>query len=80
MRRALWIAAFVTVNHNESIIQLYNRRKLTGKSHFQIMGFICHKLLNIIYSIMKNNEDYKYVEYKKYDKYENQQWTNLLSS
>lgn len=74
LRRALWIAAFVTVNHNESIIRLYNRRKSTGKSHFQIMGFVCHKLLNIIYSILKNNEDYNYVEY------ENQQWTNLLSS
>lgn len=58
LRRSLWVAAFVAVNHNKEIIQIYRNKTAEGKSHFQAMGFVCHKLLNIVYAVLKNNTDY----------------------
>lgn len=58
LRRALWVAAFVSVNHNKEVIQLYKSKTAEGKSHFQAMGFVCHKLLNSIYAVLKHGEDY----------------------
>ncbi|MBQ0039929.1 MAG: IS110 family transposase [Treponema sp.] len=64
LRRALWVAAFVNVNHNKEIMQLYGRKTSNGKGHYKTMGFLCHKLLNIVYSVLKNNVDYVPFEWK----------------
>ena len=58
LRRALWIAAFVNVNHNSEIMELYRRKMNSGKCHFKTMGYVCHKILNIVYTVLKNNSDY----------------------
>ncbi|MCI5829739.1 MAG: IS110 family transposase [Treponema sp.] len=58
LRRALWIASFVNLNHNKEIAELYTKKTDGGKSHYRTMGFLCHKLLNIIYVVLKNNVDY----------------------
>ena len=58
LRRSLWVAAFVSVHHNKEIIRIYRNKLADGKTHFQAMGFVCHKLLNIIYAVLKNNTDY----------------------
>lgn len=58
LRRALWIASFVNINHNKEMISLYGKKTSSGKGHYKTMGFLCHKLLNIIYSVLKNNTDY----------------------
>lgn len=58
LRRSLWVAAFVSVNHSEEIATVYKSRIMEGKTHFQVMGFVCRKLLNIIYAILKHNSDY----------------------
>ncbi len=58
LRRALWVAAFVCVNHSKDIIMFYKYKVAQGKSHFKTMGFICHKLLNIVYAVLKKNIDY----------------------
>ena len=54
LRRALWIASFVNVNHNKDILKVYGERCSQGKNHFKTMGFLCHKLLNQIYFVLKN--------------------------
>lgn len=58
LRRALWIASFVNVNHNKEIIKLYGKKVSNGKGHYKTMGFLCHKLLNVVYAVLKNNADY----------------------
>ena len=46
------------LNHNKEIAELYTKKTDGGKSHYRTMGFLCHKLLNIIYVVLKNNVDY----------------------
>lgn len=58
LRRALWIAAFVNVNHNSEIMELYRRKINSGKCHFKTMGYVCHKILNIVYAMLKNGSNY----------------------
>lgn len=58
LRRALWIATFVNLNHNKEFIKLYSRKMNKYKGHYKTMGFLCHKLLNIVYTVLKNNTDY----------------------
>ncbi|MGN0729801.1 IS110 family transposase [Treponema sp.] len=58
LRRSLWVAAFVSVHHCREIVRLYSIQTSRGKTHFQAMGFICHKLLNMVYAVLKNNVDY----------------------
>lgn len=58
VRRALWIASFVNLNHNKEIIKLYGKKTSNGKGHYKTMGFLCHKLLNVVYAVLKNNADY----------------------
>lgn len=58
LRRALWMASFIGVNHIPEVIELYNRRKQEGKKHFQIMGYMCNKILNRVYYVLKTGNDY----------------------
>lgn len=58
LRRALWIASFVNINHNKEMISLYGKKTSNGKGHYKTMGFLCHKLLNVVYAVLKNNSDY----------------------
>lgn len=58
LRRCLWMASFVSVNHCREITIVYKSQVSKGKTHFQSMGFVCHKLLNIIYTVLKNDIDY----------------------
>lgn len=58
LRRALWIASFVNLNHNKEMIHIYRRKISNGKGHYKTMGFLCHKLLNVVYTVLKNDADY----------------------
>ncbi len=58
LRRALWVAAFVGVNHCSEMKELFKAKTAAGKTRFQAMGFVCHRILNAVYAIMKSGKDY----------------------
>lgn len=55
-RRAIWLASVVAVSHNDFFKSLFQHKISSGKSYSQAMGFICHKLLNIIFAILKSGD------------------------
>ena len=59
LRRALWLAAVVAVNHNDLFKYLFQQKMNAGKTYAQAMGYICHKLLNTVFAILKTGEEYK---------------------
>ncbi len=59
LRRAVWLAGVVAVSHNQLFKYLFQQKMSAGKSYSQAMGYICHKLLNTIFAILKTGEDYK---------------------
>ena len=58
LRRAVWLAAVVAVSHDPLFKYYFQQKIKSGKSYSQAMGFICHKLLNTIFAILKSGEDY----------------------
>ena len=58
LRRAVWLAAVVAVSHDPLFKYHFQQKINSGKSYSQAMGFICHKLLNTIFAILKSSEDY----------------------
>lgn len=56
LRRAIWLASVVAVSHNDFFKSLFQQKISSGKSYSQAMGFICHKLLNIIFAILKSGD------------------------
>ena len=58
LRRAVWLAAVVAVSHDPLFKYHFQQKIHSGKSYSQAMGFICHKLLNTIFAILKSGEDY----------------------
>lgn len=61
LRRALWLAAVVAVNHDDLFKYLFQQKMNAGKTYAQAMGYICHKLLNTVFAILKTGEEYKQV-------------------
>ena len=59
LRRAIWLAAVVAVSRNDLFKYLFQQKMNSGKTYFQAMGYICHKLLNTVFAILKTGEDYK---------------------
>lgn len=59
LRRAVWLAGVAAVSHNRLFKYLFHQKMNAGKSYSQAMGYICHKLLNTIFAILKTGEDYK---------------------
>jgi len=58
LRRAVWLAAVVAVSHDPLFKYHFQQKMHSGKSYSQAMGYICHKLLNTIFAILKSGEDY----------------------
>lgn len=58
LRRAVWLAAVVAVSHDPLFKYHFQQKIKSGKSYSQAMGFICHKLLNTIFAILKSGEVY----------------------
>ena len=59
LRRALWLAAGLAVSHNELFKYLFQQKMSSGRNYSQAIGYICHKLLNTIFAILKTGEQYK---------------------
>jgi len=62
LRRAIWLAAFVAAFKDPAIHQFYERKISEGKNHLNVMGHVCHKLISIIFAILRDNKPYQPVQ------------------
>lgn len=54
IRAALYMAALSGIRHNLILKQVYAKSRAKGMKHYQAMGVTMHKLLRIIYGVLKN--------------------------
>jgi len=59
LRYALWQAATASILHNPEMKSYYDKKRSEGKVHGVAMGAVCHKLLGLIYIILKENRPYR---------------------
>lgn len=67
LRRAIWLAATAAILHDPAIKAFYDRKKAQGKHHYVCVGYICRKLVNIIFSVLKSGQPYQHVFPKNLD-------------
>lgn len=67
LRRAIWLAATAAILHDSAIKAFYDRKKAQGKHHYVCVGYICRKLINIIFSVLKSGQPYQPVFPKNFD-------------
>ena len=58
LRRAIWLDAFVAAFKDPAIHKFYERKISDGKNHLNVMGHVCHKLISIIFAILRDNKPY----------------------
>lgn len=58
LRRAIWLASFVAAFKDPAINQFYERKRSEGKNHLNAMGHVCHKLISIIFAVLRDNKTY----------------------
>jgi len=58
LRRAIWLAAFVASSKDSAIRHFYERKRSEGKNHLTTMGHVCHKLISIIFAVLRDNKPY----------------------
>ena len=54
VRAVLYMAALTGIRHNPILKQIYTRFRAKGMKHYQAMGVVMHKLLRIVYGVLKN--------------------------
>lgn len=54
IRSILYMAALTGIRCNSILKQVYARSRAKGMKHYQAMGVVMHKLLRIIYGVLKN--------------------------
>lgn len=54
IRAVLYMAALSGIRHNLILKQVYAKCRARGMKHYQAMGVVMHKLLRIIYGVLKN--------------------------
>ena len=54
IRAVLYMAALTGIRHNPILKQIYARSRSKGMKHYQTIGVVMHKLLRIIYGVLKN--------------------------
>jgi len=58
IRAVLYMAALSGIRCNPILKQLYARMRTKGMKHYQAMGVVMHKLLRIIYGVLKNKTNF----------------------
>jgi len=59
LRRAIWLAACAAIMHDEALKAFYDQKKAQGKHHYTCIGYICRKLVNIIFAVLKSGKPYQ---------------------
>lgn len=58
VRAALYMASLTAIRWNPILKDLYARFRAKGKNHYQTSGVVMHKLLRMIYGILKSKTGY----------------------
>jgi transposase len=58
IRGSLYMASLAAIRYNPLLKQIYARFRTKGMKHYQAMGVIMHKLLRIIYGMLKNKTQF----------------------
>lgn len=59
LRAVLYMAAMSGIRCNAILKQMYARFRAKGMKHYQAMGVVMHKLLRIIYGVLKNKTKFE---------------------
>ena len=59
LRRAIWLAATSAIMHDPALKAFYDQKKAQGKHHYTCVGYICRKLINIIFAVLKSGKPYQ---------------------
>jgi transposase len=59
VRAVLYMAAMSGIRHNVILKQIYARFRTKGMKHYQAMGVVMHKLLRIVYGVLKNKTKFE---------------------
>lgn len=54
IRAVLYMACLTGIRHNPILKNIYKRFRSKGMNHYQSMGVVMHKLLRIIFGVLKN--------------------------
>jgi transposase len=58
VRGILYMCSLSAIRWNPDMKRLYHRFRKKGMNHYQAMGVVMHKLLRIIYGVLKNQSPY----------------------
>ena len=58
LRRAVWLAATVAAFKDPAISAFYQKKRSEGKEHLTAIGHVCHKILAIIFAVLRDNKPY----------------------
>jgi len=58
VRAILYMCSLSAIRWNPSLKGLYRRFRKQGMNHYQAMGVVMHKLLRIVYGVLKNQTPY----------------------
>ena len=58
LRRAVWLAATVAAFKDPAISVFYQKKRAEGKDHLTAIGHVCHKMLAIIFAVLRDNKPY----------------------
>ena len=58
LRRAIWLAATVAAFNDPAISIFYQKKRSEGKDHLTAIGHVCHKILAIIFAVLRDNKPY----------------------
>lgn len=58
VRKILYMSALTAIRRDASLKQLYARRRSNGFNHYQAMGVVMHKMLRMIFGMLKNKSTY----------------------
>ena len=58
LRRAVWLAASVAAFKDPAVCPFYQKKRAEGKDHLTAIGHVCHKILAIIFAVLRDNKPY----------------------
>lgn len=59
LRRALWQASVIAVQHDPMFKAYYDKKAAEGKGYMNIIGHCTKKMIGVIYAVLRDNKDYE---------------------
>lgn len=59
LRRAIWQVATISMLHNPTLKEFYDKKRKEGKSHKVAIGHVTNKVLRIIFAVLTSKKKYE---------------------